>query len=438
MRRYSTYMLALLTLINLVNYVDRLVLNTMFPSLREHFGFSNAQLGALTSVFFVTHALTTVPFGWLADRVNRRRIMAAAVLLWSLATLGSAWALGFVSLLLLRACVGIGEAAYGPVSNALLAESFPPKDKAWVIAIYNGGMFFGATLGMAIGALLGFPNAFYWVAVPGLVLAVQVWFLRVPARRPGVASMGRFPGFSRMFRDAFRAINYPSLRWMLVSGILISFAVGGYMGWFVDFVERFKHVGHAEATYTYGGIAVTGGVVGVVTGGKIADRLMRRRPDGRIFAIAIGFIAATPFAVGAIYLPNGWGFYTCSWVMMFFIPWYNGPMAAVIDDVVDDDNAATAQASFTLLLHLFGTASGGWVVGVLSDYIPLRDALLVPTVAMLAAGLVCFKAMAHVANDMEARAVRARAKAESAHGRAGSAGTGAAAVGMPGPAEPAA
>jgi predicted MFS family arabinose efflux permease len=411
-RSYAYYVLGLLTMMNLVNYVDRMVVNTMYPSLREHFGFSDGQLGAFNSAFFLTHALTTVPFGWLADRLDRRRIMAAAVIVWSLATLGSAWALGFVSMLLFRACVGVGEAAYGPVSNALLAESFPAKDKAWVIAIFNGGMFLGACLGMAMGAILGFPDAFYWVAIPGLVLGVQAWFLKVPPRRPGVGTMVRFPGVTTMFRDAWRAIDVPSLRWMLVSGILISFAVGGYITWFVDFVERFKHVSHEQATYTYGAIAASGGVLGVISGGKIADRIMRRRRDGRVLTIGIGFLLAAPFGVAAIYLPNGVPFYICSWLMMFFIPWYNGPMAAVIDDVVDDDSAASAQASFAFLLHLFGTTTGGWLVGFLSDAITLQHALMIPTAAVLAAGLVCFKAMRHVGADMDARAARAAERAQ--------------------------
>lgn len=409
-RRYALYMLVVLTAINFVNYVDRTVVQTMYPTLREHFHFKDWQLGAFTAAFFITHAMTTVPFGWLADRYDRRKIMAAAVIAWSLATLGSAWAAGFVSMLALRAAVGVGEAAYGPVSNALLAESFEPKDKAWVIALYNGGMFAGACVGMAVGALLGFPDAFYWVALPGLALGVQAWLLRVSPRRPGVAAATTFPRIGMIARDSWRAIDNKTLRWMLVSGVLISFSVGGYLTWFIDFVEKFKHVGHEQATLRYGVIAVTGGVVGVTTGGKVADMLMRRRRDGRVLTIGIGFVCATPLAVLAIYLPDGPAFYAASWLMMFFIPWYNGPMAAVIDDVVDDDSASSAQAGFQFFLHLVGTGPGALAVGLLSSVVGLQHALLLPTAAVLAAGLFCFKAARFVEADMRARTARAAAK----------------------------
>jgi MFS family permease len=405
--RYAVYLLGLLTTLNFFNYVDRLVINSMFPSLRAHFGFSDPQLGMIANAFFLVHALTTVPFGWMADRYNRRVLMASAVLLWSLATVASGYALGFLSLLFLRSLVGIGEAAYGPVSTALLAESFPTGKKAMVLGIYNGGMFAGATVGLMVGAILGYPNGFLVVGFPGLILALLCFNLRISPVRDGVQRGGRYPGTIAMMRQAASSLAAPTLRWMLVSGVLISFAVNGYITWFVDFTERFKGVSADGAAITFGIITITGGVTGVVAGGWVADRLQRRRQDGRILTIAIGFFAAVPLAVCAIYLPLGIGFYVTSWFMMFFIPWYNGPMAAVIDDVVDDHQAATAQASFTFFLHLIGSTAGGVAVGFLSPVVNLQNALMLPTVAMLASAFFCLKAARHVGDDMRARAERA-------------------------------
>src|SRR5687767_8374676 len=133
-RRYGWYVVGLLTLVNFVNYLDRMVVVTMYDDLRRVFGFSNGQLGALTSAFFTVHALATLPFGWAADRFDRRRVMAMGVIVWSAATLFSAYALGFLSMLLLRGAVGIGEAAYGPASNAILCE-VDAKHKARLNAI---------------------------------------------------------------------------------------------------------------------------------------------------------------------------------------------------------------------------------------------------------------------------------------------------------------
>jgi MFS family permease len=405
-RRYAIYVLALLTLINFFNYVDRMVLVSMYGDLREQLHLDDWQIGLISGSLFITHAIATVPFGWAADHHDRRKIIAVAVVAWSLATLGSAFAVGFLSLLFFRSFVGIGEAAYGPVANAVIAESFPIRKKALVIAIFNGGMFSGSCMGIYLGARLGFPNSFLWVAVPGLLLGVQAWFLRIPPTRDVHAPRVPYPGTWKMLREAYRSIDIPTLRWMLLSGIFISFAVGGYIGWFVDFVEIEKGVNRVDASNTFGIIVLSGGVTGVVTGGRVADWLQARRPDGRLLTIAIGFLASTPFGVAAIYLPVGMPFYVCSWLMMFFVPWYNGPMAAVIDDVVDDHKSSSAQASFSFFLHLLGTGPGTFAVGLLSSWVGLTNAMLLPVATTVISALLVFPAARHVAADMRAREQR--------------------------------
>lgn len=403
---YAWYVLGLLTAINFVNYVDRMVPNGMYGDLRRVFGLSDGQIGALAASFFAVHAVTTIPFGWAADRWDRRKILGLGVIAWSLATLGSAYAVGFASLLLFRACIGVGEAAYGPVSNALLCDMFPPEKKARTIAIFNVGMFAGATIGGAVGAKLGFPKAFLLVAFPGLVLGALTFFLRVPPLRTESAAAPR-PSIRSVFVDSLRSVNVPTLRWMLVSGVLISFAAGGYITWFIDFITRYKHLTVERAAEICGLIALTGGPAGVLAGGLLADRLQRWRSNGRTLAIAIGFFLSVPFSWAAIFLPRDALWYVTAWLLMFFIPFYNGPMAAVIDDVVDDHQASTAQATFSFVLHLVGTGPGGVLVGVVSDVWDLQHAMLLPIGATGLAGVFCLVASRHVARDMDARALRA-------------------------------
>src|SRR5262249_8448645 len=147
-RRYGWYIVALLTAINFFNYVDRLVIVTMYEDLRAKFGFTDDQLGAFWMAFFLVHALATFPLRWLPDRIDRRKIIGFGIIAWSMATLGSAYAWGFVSMLILRSAIGIGEAAYGAPANALLCEIFPSK-KSLLVGIFNTGMFLGACVGMA-------------------------------------------------------------------------------------------------------------------------------------------------------------------------------------------------------------------------------------------------------------------------------------------------
>jgi predicted MFS family arabinose efflux permease len=409
-RSYGWYVVGLLTVINFVNYLDRMVVVTMYDDLREHFHFTNGQLGALSSGFFVVHALGTLPLGWAADRFDRRWVIAIGVLVWSFATLCSAYAVGFVSMLLLRACVGIGEAAYGPASSAILCE-VDPNRKARLNAIYNGGMFAGACIGLYLGGLLGFPRAFELVALPGFVLAILAWRLHVPARRVDApARVESFLAVARDMRDGVRrTFAIPTLRWMLVSATLISFAAGGYTTWIVDFTVQVKGMSQDEARPLYAVIALSGGVLGVLLGGYLGDRWQKRSKRGRVLTIALGFFAAVPFCVGVILVDHGWPYIVIAWFLMFFLPFYSGPMPAVIDDVVDDDQATTAQASFVPFLHILGTGLAAWVVGQVSEIesVGMRGAFVLPAIATLLAGCAAFRASQFVASDITARGERA-------------------------------
>jgi len=404
-RKYAWYVLGLLTIVNLVNYVDRLVVVGMFDDLRAHFHATDSELGLLWMAFFTVHAVLMIPLGFAADRWDRRKVLALGVIVWSLATLGSAYAAGFASLVLLRGMVGVGEAAYLPISNSLLSETFRPEEKARTLGIFNAGMFIGACLGVGLSARLGFPLAFEVVAVPGLVLGILAWGLRVTPRRADYAI--RPPAtLKSMYVEAFRSVNLRSLRWMIGSGILISFAAGGYINWFVDFIIRYKGMDKGTATLVTGGITLTAGSLGVIAGGLLADRWQRRRREGRTLVIAVGFFLATLFGAAAILIDRGWGFFVPGWLLMFFLPFYNGPMGAVIDDVVDDEHAATAQATISFMLHLFGTAPGGFLVGLASSAWGLKNAMLIPTAATLGAGLLALVASRYVAADMDAKTGR--------------------------------
>lgn len=413
-RAYGQYVVGLLTLINFVNYLDRMVVVTMYEDLRRVFHFTNGQLGALTSGFFVVHALTTLPFAWASDRFDRRRIMAFGVMVWSAATIGSAYALGFVSMLLLRAMVGVGEAAYAPPSSAILCE-VDPKRKARLNAIYNGGTFAGACAGLYLGGALGFPRAFEVVALPGFVLGALVLTLQVPARRTDLGT-SRTPSLGALFKHSLtgirRTLSIPTLRWMLVSGVLVSFASGGYITWIVDFTVQVKGMSQAEARPLYAVIALTGGILGVLAGGTLGDRWQARSPRGRVLTIAVGFLAAVPFALGVIVIDHGIPFIVTAWLLMFFLPFYNGPMPAVIDDVVDDDQATTAQASFVPFLHILGTGSSATIMGYVSELpgVGMRWAFVLPAIATLLAGFFALYASRFVEQDMQERVSRARAR----------------------------
>jgi sugar phosphate permease len=276
-------------------------------------------------------------------------------------------------------------------------------------------MFAGACAGLWLGGALGFPRAFTLVALPGFLLGVLALTLPVAATRaevvakPGARTLRSI--LKEMVQGVRSTLSIRTLRWLLASAVLISFAAGGYVTWIVDFTVQVKGMSQAEARPLYAVIALTGGILGVLSGGFVADRWQARTPRGRVLTMASGFLAAFPFCLGVIFLDVGTPFIVVAWLLMFFIPFYNGPMPAIIDDVVDDADATTAQAAFVPFLHILGTGSAALVIGFVSDIpsIGLRGAFAVPAFATLLAGVLAYRASFFVKADMEAKQARARA-----------------------------
>lgn len=382
-RTYGWYVLGLLTAANFLHYGNRNVLFPMYEDLRAVFGFSSSDLGLLGTAYMVTHALVSLPFGWAGDRFDRRRVLALGLAVWSVASVGSAAAAGLGSMLLSRALVGVGTAACVPVANALLCQLFPDAQKARIVSIFNVGLFLGGAAGFGVGATLGYPAGVLIMALPGVLLVLLVATLDVPAR--GAASPDvSFAGFLRQAREL---LQVRTLRWLVIAAVLMAFAAGGYLAWFFELMVQDKGMDQDKAFVVFG-ISLTSGLVGVLTGGAVGDRLQRKRGHGRMAAISLGMGCAVPFALVAVYVDTGALFYPASCLTMFFITWYHGPMAAVVDDLAKSDRATTAQALVIFIMHFFGTAPSSWVVGVLAEEAGLRHALLVPTGALLVAALV--------------------------------------------------
>lgn len=152
--RYAWYILFILTLVQVVNYVDRQIIPPLLKPIQDELNLSNTAVGFLGTAFMLVHSLAAIPLGVLADRVARRKIIAAGVGFWSLATAGAGFASSYSHLLLARGAVGVGEAAYAPAATSLLSDMFPARMWAKVIGIFNLGLVIGAAVGLVLGGVL--------------------------------------------------------------------------------------------------------------------------------------------------------------------------------------------------------------------------------------------------------------------------------------------
>jgi MFS family permease len=421
-RSRSTRILVVLALTNLVSYAARNALFTVYPVLRTRFHIDDAQIGLLQTVFMLPHAAATLPFGWAGDRWDRRRIIIAGVVAASLA--GAAGALGhsYTGLAVSRAFVGLGTAVVVPVANSILAQIFEGPHKASRLSVFNLGLFLGGVVGFAAGFLVGFPAVVIVLAVPGIVLAALIAGLPVPPRRgsPAAADPAAPPaaaphepvsewrhladGLAQFLAEARILLGIRTLRWVMLSTTAMAFAAGGYNAWLKEFLTRDKHMTDAQAG-TLLGLALVGGLAGILVGGWVADRLRARLINGRLWTIVTGMTLTIPCAILAIELPVGPALYAAGVATLFFISWYHAPMAASVDDLAPAGRSVAAQGLVIFTMHMLGTAPASWVVGEVSERAGLHFAMWVPTALLAVAAL----AMAIATTGFAADQARARA-----------------------------
>ena len=397
------YVLGLLAIANFLHYANRNVVVTMYDDLRAGFEFSNSELGLLTTAFMLTHAPATVFFGWLSDRVERRRVLALGLLVWSSAAMLSAVVDSIDSMLVARALVGLGTAACVPVANAIICDSVSAANKARAVSVFNLGLFLGGAGGTVLGSMVGFPSAFVLLGAPGLAVAVLIATLGLGATTELIPS-GQSSEFGEVSsREVGGLLSIPTYRWTLLGAMLMAFAAGAYLAWFFDFLQMNKGASEGQALRIFG-VSLLTGLAGVLCGGLVGDRLMQRFAFGRQAAVAIGMGSSVPLALAVICLPLGWPFYCCFWLLMFTISWYHGPLAASVDDLVPGERAGLAQGLYIAAMHLGGTAPASWLVGLVAEEQGLQTALLLPTAAMLLAAIAFVASFRGVAKDLVVKA----------------------------------
>ena len=389
---YQLRLLAVLALINFVNFADRQAIPPLVPLIRDEFALTSTQISYLQVVLQAVLALSSIPFGFFADRFNRSRIIAGGVIFWSFATIFTSHVHTFAMLLLARAFVGIGEAAYAPAAQSMISGGYPQEDRARAQSIFAAGMLIGGTAGQAIGGLigqwLGWRAVFYVIGIPGLLLSFAILGIAEPPRGPRseVVPLGRL-------------LRVPAFFTLIVSGVMITFASVAFLTWGTDFVVRYKDFSLKEAGVSLGPTLLVSGLFGVLAGGFLADMLQKRFAFGRILTVACGFLLAAPFVLWAITSEQKPQIIGAFFIAGFFMSWYHGPLTAVIHDMMPRRAHASSVGVYMFATQLFGGILGPYVVGRLDDLADLILGLQVAVVVMVGGALLMFVVMYFIRRD---------------------------------------
>jgi len=406
--RYGGYALGLLTVVNLVNYLNRNAVFALFEPVKTDLGLFDAHLGLLGTAYVLVFSLASLPAGLLGDVGSRRAVIVGGVLFWSVGTVLSGLAQGFTTLFLARALVGLGGAAAATASAALVANYFQGRRRSVAMSILMVGLAVGGVLGILVAGQLqhafGWRIAFIVIGVPGFLLTGLVMRLKEPDVAPllkrTVAEV--FASSKHELSVAARRIlKTPTLVAVFVGGALISFGMNGLVGWAPTLLSRELDLSSTEASLILGSYGLPAGIAGTLAGGAIADWSRKRMPSARIVISVVGFFIGGPLLLWLLHIRDMSLFIPVFSAAFFFLTWYNGPLTAVLFDVSPLHMAATVSGAYLMFIHLAGDAIAFPLVGYLSDAFGLhRAVVLLPLAAMLGA-LVCLAAVPALVADTE-------------------------------------
>lgn len=368
-RRYAMVVLAI---VYMFNFIDRQILAILLPAIREEFQVTDTLLGLLVGPAFAIFYVTLgIPIAQVADRWNRRNLIAVAVAVWSGMTALSGFAQNFVQLALARIGVGVGEAGCSPPAHSMIADMYPPERRSTAMGLYTLGISAGIMLAYLAGGWvahnIGWREALLIVGIPGLLLAAAVRFtVQEPAR--GASEQRVDSGASPRLADVFRfLVARRSFVHMGVGAGLSAFAGYAMINFMPSYIVRSFGMDLAELGFWLGIIIGIPGGFGFFVGGYIADTVGRERRQASFRFLALAMLLAAVLSVFVFLAPSA--FYC---LLLFIIPaavsnFYLAPVLAQAQGLVSLRMRSVASALVLLIINVIGLALGPLLTGMLSD-----------------------------------------------------------------------
>ena len=375
-RRYT---MVVLTVVYVFNFVDRQILAILLPSIRDEFLVNDSVLGFLAgTAFAIFYATLGVPIALLADRWNRRNLIAIALTIWSGMTALSGMVANIWQLSLARVGVGIGEAGCSPPAHSMISDLYPPEQRSTAMGFYTLGISTGIMLAYLAGGWvvqnIGWRAAFFIVGVPGLLLAVVVRFTLTEPTRGASESRhdsGAHPPVLTVFRFLLARRSFVH---MAVAAGLSAFTGYAVISFFPSFLDRSFDMEPVAIGIWLGWILGIAGGIGFFGGGFLADHIGRSKRRDALWLIAAMMLVTGAFDVAVFLAPSA------AWTLMIFIVpaatsnIYLAPVLAQTQSLVGLRMRGVASALMLLILNMIGLGLGPLAVGYVSDLLAPRFA----------------------------------------------------------------
>lgn len=377
-RGYRTWLVGVLLALGTLNFADRAILAVLAQPIKEDLLLTDADLGMLQGLgFAILYSVLGLPLGWLAERVNRTRMLALCVGAWSLMTAFCGLANNFVTMLLGRVGVGVGEAGFQPLAYSLVSDHFRANRRASIIAIILLGSPLGFLLGQSVGGFVAatwnWRVAFFVLGLPGLLAALITWVtLREPPRglTEKLAASEPAPSMRAVFATLWAK---PAFRHLLAGFTIAGFAMNAVAQFVLPYYLRGFGLPLATAGALFGAIAFTSNGLGMLLGGFGIDRLSRRDARWPLWGPAIGMLVATPLYFGAFAAGGIQVSLAFIWFANLMLATYLAPSSATMQNLIGPRMRAMTAAIAGLVVGLLGAGLGPTLLGMASDFFAARQ-----------------------------------------------------------------
>lgn len=383
--------LIVLTVINLFNYIDRYILSAVLEPLKSELKITDdGDLGRLATAFMLGYFLTSPIFGYLGDRLSRKKLMVIGIIGWSLGTCLTGIAQAFSLMIFCRVLVGLGEASFGAISPAVISDAYDVKRRNSAMTIFYLAVPLGAAIGFTLGGLiastLGWRQAFIFAGLPGFVLALILYFVPEPTR-------GQSDGVVESKKLDLKTILglFKNNEYLLAVGgyIFYTFSMGAFSFWGPTFLTRVHELNVKQSSMFFGTALVVTGILGTLIGGYIANKWQESSNGGYAKLLSISVLIAVPFSFFAFITKDISLSLVSISIALLFLFMCTGPINTVIMNVVPTFTRSTAMAIAIFSIHAFGDLWSPEIIGRTSDILGnLSSSMLILPSSFVLAGII--------------------------------------------------
>jgi MFS family permease len=414
-KRYSNYVFMLLFLLYMFDYIDRMVVTSMFTSIEKDWGISHTQSGLLISAVYWAIVILTFPISILVDRWSRTKTIGIMAIMWSLATALCALTGNFVQLFMARMLIGIGEAGYAPGGSAMISGLYPIDRRARMMGIWNASIPLGSAIGVLLGGIiavkLGWKHAFGIVAIPGMIIAILFLFVK-DYKTVDLSFYDKNSNKIKMEKkDMIKEfISKPSVLFTYFGMAAVVFVTTSILTWLPTYFEKMRNIPQETAGKMASSVMVLA-LVGAPLGGYLTDRWRKSRNNARLLFPALSTLLTSIVLFIALVFLRGSVQYIAFLIFGILIMSFISGAASVTQDVIHPGLRATSYAIAVVVQNLFGASTAPVVMGKIYDLTNIQTALSILPVILFIGALLFWLGSKHYVRDL-GRVVQVSLKTE--------------------------